>query len=185
MGIRVRPARPGDGREVAEILGDAATPRSGLADTIDRGELKTDEAPVECYLVAYDDTATVGALGSSPPFNWLTELGQHGVPRNEQLRLATVIAKIYSVAVKPTFRRQGIGRKLVLRAVAFYREHQYEWIYGQFGDENLVVFYQGLGFEVSEPDQPLHVPLKIQRGMRGGPGGMRGDSGDRWFSMLL
>lgn len=120
----------------------------------------------------------VGAVGASPPWNWLTELGKHGLAREEQRRIGMIIAKIVSVVVEPDHRRQGVGRKLLLHTIAFYRQHHYKWMYGQFSDDSLIEFYKELGFTVSDPDQPLNVPVGIRTSMLGG-------SGERWFSMLL
>ncbi len=105
--------KPGEGRDVAQLLAVAALPRPGLANTIDNNELMMAPGnPVECYLVAYEDLKMVGAVGASPPWNWLTELGKHGLAREEQRRIGMIIAKIVSVVVEPDHRRQGVGRKL-------------------------------------------------------------------------
>lgn len=173
--------QPGEGHEVVRMLAIAAAPRAGLAEAIDSGRVLSGYEVAECYLVAYDRDSggIVGALGASPPMEWLAAMGEHGMPQHEHDLLAQILAKIHSVVVDSGHRRQNVGRKLVLTAMAFYRSREYKWLYGQFADEDLIPFYQGLGFEVSDPDRELIMPIG------GVSRGMHGDPGERWFSTLL
>jgi ribosomal protein S18 acetylase RimI-like enzyme len=163
------------------MLSIAVTPRPGLATDIDRGELMTGYETAECCLVAHDRDADsiVGVLAAAPPAAWLAKMGDHGIGTAERQTLAQVIAKVHGIAVDSSFRRRGVGRKLMLSAVAYYRSRDYVWMYGQFRDEDLLAFYRGFGFEISEPDDDLIAPF--------GSGNLRmhGDRGERWFSMLL
>jgi GNAT superfamily N-acetyltransferase len=173
--------QPGEGQAVERMLATVAAPRPGLAHTIDHGQLITGYEVAECYLVACDrdSDSIIGALAASPPMLWLRTMGKHGMPEHERQLLAQVIAKVHSIVVDAAYRRHGVGRKLLLSATAFYRSREYQWLYGQFRDDELVPFYESLGFEISEPNQDLIVPIgSVSRGMHG-------DSGERWFSTLL
>jgi predicted N-acetyltransferase YhbS len=48
-------------------------------------------------------------------------------------------------SVDADYKRRGIGRELVARAVAFAREHGCEWVHVDFDDE-LEPFYAACGF---------------------------------------
>lgn len=173
--------QPGEGQAVEQLLATAAAARPGLAHTIDSGQLITGYDVAECYLVAYDrdNGSIVGALAASPPIAWLRAMGEHGMPEDERQILAQVVTKVHSVVVDAAHRRHGVGRKLLLGAMAFYRSREYQWLYGQFRGDELIPFYQSLGFEISEPDEHLIVPIG------GVSRGMHGEAGERWFSTLL
>ncbi len=56
-----------------------------------------------------------------------------------------VHAFLVDATVHPDYRRRGIGRGLVLRAVQAAREHGVEWVHVDF-EPRLGAFYRGCGF---------------------------------------
>jgi GNAT superfamily N-acetyltransferase len=57
-----------------------------------------------------------------------------------------VHAFLLDTTVHPDWRRQGIGRQLVWRAVAVARERGLEWLHVDY-EPHLEAFYRGCGFE--------------------------------------
>ncbi len=58
-------------------------------------------------------------------------------------------AFILDTTVHPEMRRRGIGRSLVMRAVADARDRNVEWLHVDF-EPHLRSFYDGCGFKATE-----------------------------------
>jgi GNAT superfamily N-acetyltransferase len=78
-----------------------------------------------CYIAAFDGLKLVG---------FVKLIGDAGVH-----------AFLLDPSVDADYKRRGIGRELVARAVAFAREHGCEWVHVDFDDE-LEAFYEACGF---------------------------------------
>jgi predicted N-acetyltransferase YhbS len=78
-----------------------------------------------CYIAAFDGVKLVG---------FVKLVGDAGVH-----------AFLLDPSVDADYKRRGIGRELVARAVAFARESGCEWVHVDFDDE-LEPFYAGCGF---------------------------------------
>ncbi len=78
-----------------------------------------------CYICAFDDAKLIG---------FVKLIGDAGVH-----------AFLLDPSVHEDYKRRGIGQELVARAVAFAKEHGYEWVHVDFED-HLEPFYQKCGF---------------------------------------
>jgi GNAT superfamily N-acetyltransferase len=104
-------------------------------------------------LVALDEAGTVvGALLAHPPMNIL-DLGiRAGIPPQNMLGTAAMLARLRAVAVDPAWRARGIGAALINHCVAIYAHLGYLILYGQIDTiQQLDSYYQQLGFEVLDP----------------------------------
>lgn len=68
-------------------------------------------------------------------------------------------AKLHVVALDPEYQRQGLGSRLVKRAVKIAEKGNTVMFYGQFGPgrAGLRSFYTQQGFDVLDEGQPLHM----------------------------
>jgi len=66
-------------------------------------------------------------------------------------------AYIQDVAVLKPFRDKGIGSKIIIKLVAFLKQHHVDWI-GLIAKPDTSLFYLKLGFETLKD----HVPLKFK-----------------------
>ncbi|BAX97317.1 hypothetical protein MSTE_02001 [Mycobacteroides stephanolepidis] len=68
-------------------------------------------------------------------------------------------AKLHVVAISPDHHRQGLGSRLVKRALKIAERGNTVMLYGQFDSarEGLGKFYGGHGFKVLDEGQPLHM----------------------------
>lgn len=78
-----------------------------------------------CYIAAFDDSKLVG---------FVKLVGDAGVH-----------AFLLDPSVDAGYKRRGIGRELVARAVAYARENGCEWVHVDF-DDDLEPFYAACGF---------------------------------------
>ncbi len=78
-----------------------------------------------CYIAAFDGLTLVG---------FVKLVGDAGVH-----------AFLLDPSVNAAYKRRGIGRELVARAVAFARDHGCEWVHVDF-DDSLESFYAACGF---------------------------------------
>jgi GNAT superfamily N-acetyltransferase len=78
-----------------------------------------------CYIAAFDGLKLVG---------FVKLIGDAGVH-----------AFLLDPSVDTDYKRQGIGRELVARAVQYAREHGCEWVHVDF-DDDLEPFYAACGF---------------------------------------
>lgn len=78
-----------------------------------------------CYIAAFDGLKLVG---------FVKLIGDAGVH-----------AFLLDPSVDAAYKRRGIGRELVARAVTFAQSHGCEWVHVDF-DDNLEAFYAACGF---------------------------------------
>lgn len=78
-----------------------------------------------CYIAAFDGLTLVG---------FVKLVGDAGVH-----------AFLLDPSVNAAYKRRGIGRELVARAVTFARDHGCEWVHVDF-DDDLEAFYAVCGF---------------------------------------
>lgn len=154
---RIRFAKPGEGSQLNELwgewLGESFEVSMGQ---LDQGVLTNTQSQLECVLIIEDraDSRLLGMLLARPSIHLLKALD----PSMRQVAAQTV-TKLSGIAINPTDRGRGHGRRLVLRAVAEYRARGYRWMYGQFDSTpQLRGFYAGLGFTLHEPGRVLRGP---------------------------
>ena len=155
---RIRFAKPGKGSQLNELwgewLGESFEVSMGQ---LDQGVLTNTQSQLECVLIIEDraDSRLLGMLLARPSIHLLKSLD----PSMRQVAAQTV-TNLSGIAINPTDRGRGHGRRLVLRAVAEYRARGYRWMYGQFDSTpQLRGFYAGgLGFTLHEPGRVLRGP---------------------------
>ncbi|WP_157227962.1 GNAT family N-acetyltransferase [Nocardia asiatica] len=112
-------------------------------------------------LVAVADNRPIGGLAAGPSFFLCAQLAMLGPATVLQAALATI--KIHALAVKPGWRRCGIGTALLSHALTTACDAGASVVYGQFNTDapGLAEFYHRNGMNVSEPDAPLQMNALI------------------------
>ncbi|MFF7941601.1 GNAT family N-acetyltransferase [Nocardia gamkensis] len=112
-------------------------------------------------LVAVAGNRPIGALSAGPSFFLCAQLTMLGPTTVLQAALATI--KIHALAVKPGWRRRGIGTALLRHALTTARQAGASLAYGQYNTDTpgLAEFYHHSGMTVSEPDAPLQMNMLI------------------------
>ncbi|MFI5540709.1 GNAT family N-acetyltransferase [Nocardia sp. NPDC051900] len=103
----------------------------------------------------------IGGLSVGPSFFLCAQMTTQGPATVLHAALATM--KIHAVAVKPAWRRRGIGTALLRPALTIARQAGASVVYGQFNTDTvgLTEFYRHSGMDVSNPDAPLHMNALI------------------------
>ncbi|MER7450376.1 GNAT family N-acetyltransferase [Nocardia beijingensis] len=112
-------------------------------------------------LVAVADNRPIGGLSAGPSFFLCAQLAMQGPATVLHAALATI--KIHAIAVKPDWRRRGIGTALLRHTLTIARQAAASVVYGQFNTDTagLAEFYRHCGMDVSNPDAPLQMNALI------------------------
>ncbi|MFE0539272.1 GNAT family N-acetyltransferase [Streptomyces nigra] len=163
-GVAIRQARPGEGRQVLDLLSTIDTDYDDLdyaGQHIDAGTYATSGAGLRRALVAEAEGAAglVGALLALPPGRLLRRLQAAEAPRSVVGGVARSIAKLKAVAVAPDRRGDGIGEALVRAFVDEYGAAGYDVLYAQVDIDKpaLARWYGQLGFEALGAGAPLRL----------------------------
>ncbi|MEV7389511.1 GNAT family N-acetyltransferase [Streptomyces sp. NPDC091215] len=161
-GVVIRQARPGEGRQVLDLLSTIDTDYDDLdyaGQHIDAGTYVTSGAGLRRALVAEEGAGLVGALLALPPGSLLSRLQAAKVPRSVVSGVARSIAKLKAVAVAPERRGDGIGEALVRAFVDEYGGAGYDVLYAQVDIDKpaLARWYGRLGFEALGAGGPLRL----------------------------
>ncbi len=140
--LRMRVWKPGDGARLKPLwLPWLGNHFDEAMDSLDQGTMLTSGGFLELVLVAEDRSSgdVVGMLLAGPPHHFF-----EAYPAELRPVVAQLVVKLSGIAVAPERQHEGIGTKLVRRAVGEFRRAEYRWMYGQFAHQrNLTEFYKG------------------------------------------
>ncbi len=176
--LRMRVGKPGDGARLKPLwLPWLGNHFDEAMDILDQGTMLTSGGFLELVLVAEDRSSgdVVGMLLAGPPHHFF-----EAYPAELRPVVAQLVVKLSGIAVAPERQQEGIGTKLVRRAVGEFRRAEYRWMYGQFAQQrNLTEFYKRLGFTVHPAGKDLTAPREL------GATQLTCQSGEHWFDQTL
>lgn len=176
--LRMRVGKPGDGARLKPLwLPWLGNHFDEAMDSLDHGTMLTSGGFLELVLVAEDRSSgdVVGMLLAGPPHHFF-----EAYPAEMRPVVAQLVVKLSGIAVAPERQHEGIGTKLVRRAVGEFRRAEYRWMYGQFAHQrNLTDFYKRLGFTVHPAGKDLTAPREL------GTVQLACQPGEHWFDQTL
>ncbi len=176
--LRMRVGKPGDGARLKPLwLPWLGNHFDEAMDSLDQGTMLTSGGFLELVLVAEARSSgdVVGMLLAGPRHHFF-----EAYPAELRPVVAQLVVKLSGIAVAPERQQEGIGTKLVRRAVGEFRRAEYRWMYGQFAQQrNLTEFYKRLGFTVHPAGKDLTAPREL------GATQLTCQPGEHWFDQTL
>ncbi|MGO1054281.1 hypothetical protein [Crossiella sp. CA198] len=148
--VWLRPARPGEGRQVEQLLvSDPATGKA-LRASVDADRADGTDGSHGLVLVAADrrhEEKLVGMAAAGVP---RTLIGGLGLPAEANRLLVRSLIAVNGVAVLPQTVQHGLVGRLLSGMAKHYREAGFQWVFGQcrMGNDAWLTHLRGLGFTV-------------------------------------
>jgi len=147
-GFRIRPARRGDAEAIAALLSELGYPGGSDAATVN-------------WVISHPEAEIIVAGDSMD-----RAVGVLTLSHRPQLRMKGRIATIDELVVAPAWRRKGVGRELIRRAMERAKVlsvRRLEVVTHQGFHEEAVAFLKAVGFSLAEAQVLRFQPFDFQR----------------------